>query len=197
MRIIWLKSAKQSRFGALWQTDRQVGSDMPRRDADNDIKGCHCLHYPSLYSRRWGDWINYATGKSKAFHVAAVLTEGCSSPLKGYQAKFQDGNQRDKEGEIDLESFDERGLGWKKLSEHKRRLHSCSFALCPRCHSKICQTHTLLLVSHSMKPNWCWIRFHVQHFILVSFCVAFFFFLKTHLPSREDCGPASAADTPS
>lgn len=49
--------------------------------------------------------------------------------FKGYQLKFQDRNQRDEEGEIDSKSFDERGLRWKKLSKHKRLLHSCSFLL--------------------------------------------------------------------
>lgn len=31
---------------------------MPQRGADNAIKGCPCVHYPSLYSSRWEGWIN-------------------------------------------------------------------------------------------------------------------------------------------
>lgn len=86
-------------------------------------------------------WINYATGKKKTpdslkrftsrrrwqKDVPPCCPHRRSNSSKGYQPKFQDRNRRDEQGEIDLRSFDEEGLRWKKLSEHKRLLHSCSF----------------------------------------------------------------------
>ncbi len=110
------------------------------------------------------------------FLLAVLTTELL---FKGYQPKFQDRNQRDEEGEIDLKSFDERGSRWKKLSKHKRLLRSCSFAFCPPCHSPrfVKRTHSAVSVMLSLwatNPNWCCSRFHVQRCMLVSFYLVVF-----------------------
>lgn len=97
--------------------------------------------------------------------------------FKAYQSQFGGRNQSDEQDEIDLTSFDDRGLPWKKLSNHKRLLHSWSFAFSPSCHSQRLAKHTYCLchplaLSDELKPVLWQISCTTPHACLFLFCLS-------------------------